>query len=144
MYHAHRRLCMSIIIRKTGNREYVYMAHRDGARMVQSYVGPLARPEVRLRVEAARRATTMPLYTMRLFAGVDPNALHLQRNAAAIIVCLLERGDLEDLRWLADVYPVSAIIDVVLSAKGLSARARNFWMVWFEEPDASRSYAPLP
>ena len=44
---------MSIIIRKTGNREYAYVAHRDGARMVQSYIGPLARPEVRRRVEAA-------------------------------------------------------------------------------------------
>lgn len=128
---------MSIIIRKTGNREYVYMAHRDGARMVQSYIGPLARPEVRRRVEAAQRAATMPLHTMRLFTGVDPNALHLQKNAAAIIACLLERGDLEDLRWLACVYPTSAVVDILLSAKGLSAKTRNFWIVWFEEPDAS-------
>lgn len=128
---------MSIVIRKTGTREYAYMAHRDGARMVQSYIGPLTRPEVRRRVDTAQRATTMPLYTMRLFAGADPSALSLQRDAAAIIACLLERGDLEDLRWLADVYPVSAIIDVVLSAKSLSARARSFWLVWFEVPDAS-------
>jgi hypothetical protein len=128
---------MSITIRKTGNREYAYVAHRDGARMIQSYIGPLARPDVRRRVEVAQRATTMPFHTMRLFTGVDPSALHLQRDAAAIIVCLLERGDLEDLRWLACVYPTSAIMDVLLSPKGLSARARNFWMVWFEEPDAS-------
>jgi len=128
---------MSIIIRKTGNREYVYVAHRNGARMVQSYIGPLARPDVRRRVEAARRATTIPPHTMRLFAGVDPSTLHLQRNAAAIIACLLEQGDLEDLQWFACVYPVSTIVDVVLSAKGLSARARNFWMVWFEESNAS-------
>jgi len=128
---------MSIIIRKTGNREYAYVAHRDGARMVQSYIGPLARPEVRRRVEAAQRATTMPLHTVRLFAGVDAGTLHLQRDAAVIITSLLERGDMEDLRWLAYVYPTRAIIDVVLSAKGLPPRARNFWMVWFEEPDAS-------
>jgi hypothetical protein len=74
---------------------------------------------------------------MRLFAGVDPSALSLQRDAATIIACLLEQGDLEDLRWLAGVYPVSAIVDVLLSEKGLSERARNFWMVWFEVPDAS-------
>lgn len=128
---------MSIIIRKTGNREYAYAAHRDGTRMVQSYIGPLTRPEVRRRVEAAQRATTMPLHTMRLFTGVDPSVLHLQRNAATIIACLLEQGDLEDLRWLIHVYPVSAIVDVVLSAKGLPPRARNFWIMWFEEPDAS-------
>jgi hypothetical protein len=128
---------MSIIIRKTGNREYAYVAHRDGARMVQSYIGPLARPEVRRRVEAAQRAMAMPLHTMRLFAGVDPSALHLQRDAAVIITSLLERGDMEDLRWLAYVYPTSAIIDVVLSAKGLPPRARNFWMAWFEVADAS-------
>ena len=128
---------MSITIRKTGNKEYAYMAHRDGARMVQSYIGPLTRPEVRRRVDAAQRATTMPLHTMRLFAGVGPSALSLQRDAAAIIACLLEQGDLEDLRWLAGVYPESTIIDVVLSAKSLPSRARNFWMVWFEVPDAS-------
>jgi hypothetical protein len=128
---------MSITIRKTGNREYAYVAHRDGARMVQSYIGPLTRPEVRRRVDAAQRATTMPLHTMRLFAGVDPSALSLQRDAAAIIACLLEQGDLEDLRWLVHVYPVSAIIDVLLSEKGLSARAHNFWIMWFEEPHAS-------
>ena len=128
---------MSITIRKTGNKEYAYMAHRDGARMVQSYIGPLARPEVRQRVDAAQRATTVPVHTMRLFADMDPTALSLQRDAAAIIACLLEQGDLEDLRWLAGVYPESTIIDVVLSAKDVSARARNFWMVWFEVPDAS-------
>jgi hypothetical protein len=128
---------MSIIIRKTGNREYAYVAHRDGARMVQSYIGPLARPDVRRRVEAAQRATTIPAHTMRLFAGVDSNALHLQRDAPAIIACVLERGDLEDLRWLGCVCPTSAIVDVLLSAKDLPPRARNFWMVWFEEPDAS-------
>jgi hypothetical protein len=128
---------MSISIRKTGNREYAYVAHRDGTRMVQSYIGPLTRPDVRQRVDAAQRATRMPLHTMRLFADVDPSILSLQRDAAAIIACLLEQGDLEDLRWLLYVYSVSAIVDVVLSTKGLSARAHNFWMVWFEEFDAS-------
>jgi len=128
---------MSIIIRKTGNREYAYVAHRDGARMVQSYIGPLARPEVRRRVEVAQRATMMPVHTMRLFAAVDPGALHLQRDAVAIIACLMDRGDVEDLRWLVYVYPASVIVDVLLSEKGLSARTRNFWMVWFEVPDAS-------
>ncbi len=128
---------MSIVIRKTGNREYAYEAHRDGARMVQSYIGPLARPEVRRRVEAARRATAMPEHTMRLFAGVDSSALHLQRNAAAIIACLLDQGDLEDLRWLVYAYSTSAIIDVALSMKELSAKTRNFWLVWFEVPNAS-------
>jgi len=128
---------MSIIIRKIGNREYVYMAHRDGARMVQSYIGPLARPDVRRRIDAARWVTTMPEHTMRLFDGADPGTLHLQKDAAVIIARLLEQGDLEDLRWLNCVYPTSAVIDAVLSVKGLSARARNFWMVWFEESNAS-------
>jgi hypothetical protein len=137
MYDAHRRLYMSIVIRKTGNREYVYEAHRDGAHMVQSYVGPLVRADVRRRVEAARQATTMPAHTTRLFADWNPGAAHLQRDAVSIISCLLERGDLEDLRWLACVYSTSVIVDVLLSAKDLSARSRNFWLVWFEVPDAS-------
>jgi hypothetical protein len=128
---------MSIIVRKTGNREYAYVAHRDGTRMVQSYIGPLARTDVRRRVEAARWVTMIPTHAMRLFAGMDPADLHLQRNAGTIIARLLEQGDLEDQRWLARVYPASSIVDVVLSAKGLSDQTRNFWMVWFEVPDAS-------
>jgi hypothetical protein len=128
---------MSIIIRKTGNREYAYMAHRDGAHMVQSYIGPLAHTEVRRRVEAAKRATAIPPHTLRLFADADPSALHLQRNAAAIIACLLERGDLEDLEWLGYVYPVGAIVDVVLSVDVLSPMTCSFWLAWFEVPDAS-------
>jgi hypothetical protein len=137
MYDAHRRHCMSIIVRRTGNREYAYVAHRDGARMVQSYIGPLTRPDVRRRVEAARWATNVPPHTTRLFAGMNPQTLHLQRNAGAIVARVLESGDLEDQRWLACVYSASAVVDVLLSARDLSDRTRNFWMVWFEVPDAS-------
>jgi hypothetical protein len=68
---------------------------------------------------------------------VDPSSLRLQRNADAIIACLLEHGDLEDQRWLTCVYPASHIVDVLLSVNGLSDRTRSFWMVWFEVPDAS-------
>jgi hypothetical protein len=128
---------MSIIIRKTGNREYVYEAHRDGARMVQSYIGPLARPEVRRRVEAVQRAATIPEHTLRLFAGVDPRFLSLQKNAAHIIATVLEHGELDDVQWLAQAYAGSALVDAVLAGTGLSPRTRNFWSVWFEVPDAS-------
>jgi hypothetical protein len=128
---------MSIIVRKTGNREYAYVARRDGTRMIQTYIGPLARPEVRRRVAAAQWVTAIPAHTMRLFAGVDPADLHLQRNAGPIIACVLEDGDLEDQRWLTRAYSASSIVDVLLSAKGLSDRTRSFWMVWFEVPDAS-------
>jgi hypothetical protein len=83
---------MSIIVRKTGNREYAYVARRDGTRMIQTYIGPLARPEVRRRVAAAQWVTAIPAHTMRLFAGVDPADLHLQRNAGPIIACVLEDG----------------------------------------------------
>jgi hypothetical protein len=105
--------------------------------MVQTYIGPLARTDVRRRVEAARLVTMIPTHAMRLFTGMDPADLHLQRNAGTIIACVLEQGDLEDLRWLSRAYPGSSIVDVVLSANGLSDRTRNFWMVWFEVPDAS-------
>ncbi|MHB8108065.1 MAG: DUF6922 domain-containing protein [Candidatus Cryosericum sp.] len=128
---------MSIVIRKTGNREYVYEAHRDGARMVQSYIGPLAHPEVRRRVEAAQRVATIPEHTMRLFAGIDQNTLLLQKNTATIIATVLEHGDLEDVQWLTLAYAGSAIVDAVLAGTGLSLKVCNFWRVWFEVPDAS-------
>lgn len=128
---------MSIVVHKVGGREYAYMAHRDGARMVQSYIGPLTRPEVQQRVQMARRAGAVPVHTLRLFAGVDPGSLSPQRDAVAIIRRVLEQGDLDDVRWMTYAYSASAIVDVVLSAKDLSVRTRNFWLVWFEVPDAS-------
>lgn len=127
---------MSIIVRKTGTREYAYAAHRDGKRMVQEYMGPLARPEVRRRVELARRATVIPAHTMRLFEDVASGGLSLQRNGAQIIARILEAGDLDDADWMTYVFPASAIVDVLLSAD-LTPRTRNFWLVWFEVPDAS-------
>lgn len=128
---------MSIIIRKTGNREYVYAAHRDGARMVQSYIGPLVRPDVQRRVAAAQRATTIPDHTMRLFSDADPALASIQKNAAHLIATVLEHGDLEDVGWLTLAYPGSVIVDVVLAGSGLSPRTHNFWRVWFEVADAS-------
>jgi hypothetical protein len=127
---------MSILTRKVGNREYVYEAHREGPRMVQSYIGPLARPDVHRRMETARRATIIPEHTLRLYA--DKLTPQLQKDAVSIIACILEHGDLEDLGWLVFAFPVSAIVDVLLSASsGLSERDRNFWSVWFEVRDAS-------
>jgi hypothetical protein len=137
MYDALRRHCMSIIVRRKGSREYAYAARRDGTRMVQTYIGPLARPDVRRRVEAARWATMMPAHTMRLFPAVGSGVLHLQRDSGIIVACLLEHGDLADLRWLTCAYPASSVVDVLLSARDLSDRVRNFWTVWFEVPDAS-------
>jgi hypothetical protein len=128
---------MSIVIRKVGSREYVYEAHRYGARMVQSYIGPLARVDVRRRVEAAQLATAIPERTMRLFGAASPDTLSLRRNTAHIIATVLEQGDLEDLQWLTRAYPGSAIVDVVLAGTGLSPRTRNFWSVWFKVRDAS-------
>jgi hypothetical protein len=126
-----------IVVRKVGNREYAYEAHRDGARMVQSYIGPLARIDVRRRVEAAQLATVIPERTMRLFTGAAPDALSLQRNATHVIATVLEHGDLDDIHWLMRVYPGSAVVDVILAGVELSPRARNFWSVWFKVPDAS-------
>jgi homoserine kinase len=128
---------MSIVIRKVGSREYVYEAHRDGARMVQSYIGPLARPHVRRRVEAAQQATVIPQHTMRLFSGAGPAVPSLSRDAAHIIAIVLEQGDLEDVQWLTRVYPGSTIVDAILAGTGLSSRTRTFWSVWFEVPNAS-------
>lgn len=128
---------MSIIIRKTGKREYVYEAHRDGGRMVQTYLGPRTRPDVQSRVNAAQRAVTVPAHTMRLFGSAVPGPASLRKNAANLIAAVLEHGDVEDVEWLTYAYPDSAIVDVVLAGDGLSPRTRNFWRVWFEVADAS-------
>jgi len=128
---------MSVLIRTIGNRQYAYLVRRSGARTVQSYLGPMARPDVAAKVAALKEEGSIPSQFHRFFWDTDPSAIDLHRHAAYVIARILETGSLQAIWWLQRQYPTSTILQVLASSKGLSARSRRFWSAWFEVSRAS-------
>lgn len=128
---------MSVLIRTIGNRQYAYLVRRSGARTVQTYLGPMARPDVAAKVAALKEEGSIPSQFHRFFWDTDPSAIDLHRHAAYVIARILETGSLQAMWWLQRQYPTSTILEVLASSKGLSARSRRFWSAWFEVSRAS-------
>jgi hypothetical protein len=128
---------MSMLIRTIGNRQYAYLVRRSGGRTVQTYLGPAARADVAAKVAALREEGSIPSQFHHFFWDTDVAALDLHRHATYIIARILETGSLRAVWWLQRQYPTSAILQVLASSKGLSARSRRFWSAWFEVSRAS-------
>jgi len=109
---------MSILVRTIHGRQYAYVSRREGKRMIQTYLGPMSRPDVQAAVDG-------------LSGDTDPESLDLSRHATAIIERVLEMGDLQDVRWLQHRYTGTTIAQVLTLSKGLSPRSRVFWNLWF-------------
>lgn len=128
---------MSVLIRTIGHRQYAYLVRRSEGRTVQTYLRPMARAEVAAKVAALREEGSIPSQFHRFFWDTDPAAIDLHRHATYIIARVLEIGNLRAVWWLQLQYPTSAILQVLASSKGLSARSRRFWSAWFEVTHAS-------
>ncbi|MFA5789814.1 MAG: hypothetical protein WC976_01930 [Caldisericia bacterium] len=130
---------MSILVRTIHGRQYAYVSRREGKRMIQTYLGPMSRPDVQASVDSLSEEKGVPTRLRRLFWDTDPESLDLSRHATAIIERVLEMGDLHDVRWLQHRYTGTTIAQVLTLSKGLSPRSRVFWNLWFgrEVPCAS-------
>jgi len=128
---------MSVLIRTIGNRQYAYLVRRSGGRTVQTYLGPMARADVAAKVAGLKEEGSIPSQFHRFFWDIDVAAIDLHRHATYIIARILETGNLQAIWWLQRQYPTSAILQVLASSKGLSARSRRFWSAWFEVSRAS-------
>jgi hypothetical protein len=128
---------MSVLIRTIGTRQYAYLIRRNGGRTVQTYLGPMARADVAAKVTALKEEGSIPLQFHRFFWDTDPVGIDLRRHAGYVIARILETGSLRAVWWIQRQYPTDAILQVLTSNKGLSARSRSFWSSWFEVSGAS-------
>ena len=130
---------MSIVVHTIHGRQYAYVSRREGKCMIQTYLGPMSRPDVQAAVDGLSEEKEIPERLRRLFWDTDPESLDLSRHATAIIERVLEMGDLQDVRWLQHRYTGTTIAQVLTLSKGLSPRSRVFWNLWFgrEVPCAS-------
>ena len=75
-----------------------------------------------------------PSLNNALFWDTDIEKIDWELNADAIIVRVLERGDLNDFREIRRAYGDEAIKKTAMTAKYLSARTLSFASFFFEIP----------
>jgi len=88
-----------------------------------------------------------------LFWNVDVARLDVERDAVAVLGCVLERGRMEDVRWVVRTYGLPRIVRFFEEGghPEISRRTRLFWRAalgarrdaW-PEPEASRARSAAP
>lgn len=128
---------MSILVKKIGNKEYAYIAYRDGARVVHKYMGPASSGEVAAKISEHKAGKVVPDEYRSLFWDTEPDHIDIKRNAKYIIERVLEVGDMDALGWIQRLYPAQMMIEVIETSRKISEKSRNFWKIWFGVADAS-------
>jgi len=73
---------------------------------------------------------TIPTKTSELFWGDDLNDLSLEKNKKYIVQTILEKGDVEDVKWLFSKVSKEEIKEL-LSTLRLSDLSSNYWNLFF-------------
>ncbi len=122
---------MSIIIKKVNGLEYAYLVTREGSRVVHRYLGPKSSKEVIKKINDKNRHTQIPDDLHTLFWDTDHEKVKLGKNSRYIIERVLEFGNIGAIKWLQMVYSGKKIIDVLTTARNISDKSKNFWLIWF-------------
>lgn len=95
-----------------------------------------------------RVVSAIPASSRWIFWDVDPDGIDLERDANGVLARVLERGCLDDVKWLIQTYGLERIRVFFREvwAPEVSERTRGFWRAFFEaehetwaEPPAFRS-----
>ncbi len=127
---------MALITKKIGKNEYIYLAVREGRKVVHKYLGPAHDPRVSKIISNKAETLTVPDRFRSLFWDTNPAKIQIKRNARYIIERILELGDMDALQWMQRVYPVQTILDVITISRNITDKSKNFWMIWFGVHDA--------
>ena len=74
----------------------------------------------------------IPSTLHRYFWDVDPELLDSAKHERPIIERLLEKGDMESVRWMLKTYDQGRVADVVRVSRSLSPKSRNFWQLFLK------------
>lgn len=127
---------MSIQIKKIGNKEYAYLAHRNGAKVVHKYLGSASDAKVVAKIAEQEAGKKVPDEYRSLFWDTDPDHIDLKKNAKYIIERVLEVGNMGALGWIQRLYPAQMMIEVIETSRKITEKSRNFWKIWFGVADA--------
>ena len=64
-----------------------------------------------------------------LFWDIDPASLDEEQNKHYIIERIMQRGDMDDIRWMRKRYDEEVLVEVVKKSRQLNPKSLNFWCV---------------
>lgn len=68
------------------------------------------------------------------FWDVDFDKIDAQKNAVFIIERLFEWGDVAEVRWLQEAYPLTLLKEVLQKSKNLTPKSALFWAMLLSVP----------
>lgn len=122
---------MGLVVKKIGKKRYAYIAIREGAKIVQQYLGPVSNPQVKAKMRILKTGKKLPVKFYHLFWDVNPLKVDLKKNKRYVIERVLELGDLNALQWVQNIYPAKLIIETCETSRKISQRSKNLWRLWF-------------
>ena len=126
---------MALITKKIGKNKYAYLVVREGTKVVHKYLGSVDKPEVSKIISDHKEVSSVPERFRSLFWDTKLDNINIKRNYRYIIERVLEFGDMSALQWMQRVYPSRDIVNVLKICRAISAKSRNFWMIWFGASD---------
>lgn len=123
---------MSIIFKNQGGKRYAYLSALEGNAIRQRYIGNAKDPAVRKLLQLRSDSASIPDRLAYLFWDTSVRNIHIKKHARSIIMRILELGDTDAVQWMQIVYPGTKVIEVLLTARNLSDKCRNFWKIWYE------------
>lgn len=126
---------VSIIFKNQGAKRYAYLSSLEGKTIRQRYIGNAEDPAVKKLLEVKADAAAVPERLAYLFWDTSLRNIRVKQHARSVITRILELGDMDAVQWMQTAYPGAKIIEVLLTARNLSEKSRNFWKIWYEVND---------
>jgi len=76
----------------------------------------------------------LPKHLHKYFWDTDVKAVDAKKDRDYIIWKLLEYGDINDLKWMFKSFSIRSIKKILMTRRGLSLKAVNFWRLFFDIP----------
>ena len=77
---------------------------------------------------------SIPERIKRLFWDVDKERIDIKDQRSFIIRRIIDFGNMDDVKWMLNVYTSDEIIEVVKKSRGLSRKSAYFWSAYFNIP----------
>jgi|YelNatPaOPRAMG01_1025707.scaffolds.fasta_scaffold158766_2 hypothetical protein len=78
--------------------------------------------------------TKIPNRIKRLFWDVNKDEVDPELHKSFIIRRIVNHGDMDDVRWMLNIYSKDEIIHVIKKSKGISRKSAFFWATYFNIP----------
>ena len=122
---------MSIIFKNRGAKRYAYISQLEGNSVRQRYIGSAEDPTVVRLLQMETVTASIPAWIAYLFWDTKITNIHVKKHARSVITRILELGDKQAVEWMQMTYPGAKIVEVLLTARNVSDKSRQFWKLWY-------------